>query len=273
MSTGMFYWFGYKNIDPAERIDLIKTAGFDNVLLWWGDDSFEAEGPRGALAKRARQAGLFVENAHMNFDRANAIWLPDGEAEPVMRDYLRWIAEMGEHEIPCGVFHVSKGPTPPSPNERGIERLVQLAEAAEQANMYLALENLRNPEYLDYIFDKLPTDRLRFCYDSGHEMCRTNDRVLIERHASRLMCLHLHDNMGMSADQKDEDDMHLPPGEGIIDWPGTMRRLKAAGYTGPVSFECTVEHSERRGGLTAEAFLREMAVIARELDSILIGAP
>jgi sugar phosphate isomerase/epimerase len=273
MSTGMFYWFGYKNIDPAERIEMIKTAGFDNVLLWWGDDSFETEGPRGALAKRARQAGLYVENAHINFDRANAIWLPDDEAEPVMRDYLRWIEEMGECEIPCGVFHVTNGQTPPPPNEQGIERLALLAEAAEKANMYLALENLRNPEYLDYIFDKLPSNRLQFCYDSGHEMCRTNDRVLIERHAGRIMCLHLHDNMGMSVEQKDEDDMHLPPGEGIIDWLDIMRRLKAVGYTGPVSLECSAEFSERSRGFTAEAFLRKMAAKAREFESMLIGVP
>jgi sugar phosphate isomerase/epimerase len=84
------------------------------------------------------------------------------------------------------------------------------------------------------------------------------------------MCLHLHDNMGMSVEQKDEDDMHLPPGEGIIDWPDIMRRLKGAGYKGPVSLECSAKLSERCRGLTAEAFLRKMAAKARELESMLI---
>jgi len=37
LKTGICDWFGYRT-DNEERFRLIRKAGFDSVLLWWGDE-------------------------------------------------------------------------------------------------------------------------------------------------------------------------------------------------------------------------------------------
>ena len=69
MKTGIFYWFGY-NVPMAERFKLIASGGFDNVLLWWGDQFRETDRPKEELPDLARKAGIFVENIHTDFDTA-----------------------------------------------------------------------------------------------------------------------------------------------------------------------------------------------------------
>ncbi|SCG84390.1 hypothetical protein DW1_2830 [Proteiniborus sp. DW1] len=37
MKTGLDYRFGYA-IESKKRFSLIREAGFDCVMLWWGDE-------------------------------------------------------------------------------------------------------------------------------------------------------------------------------------------------------------------------------------------
>ncbi len=37
MKTGINGWFGYI-IEPNEKFKMIKQAGFDHMLLWWGNE-------------------------------------------------------------------------------------------------------------------------------------------------------------------------------------------------------------------------------------------
>jgi sugar phosphate isomerase/epimerase len=103
-------------------------------------------------------------------------------------------------------------------------------ELAESKKVNLALENLRRPEYLDYIFAKLQSDRLGFCYDAGHEHCYCRATDLLAKYGSKLMALHLHDNDGQT-------DQHQIPGEGTVDWPALKVKLRQTGYSGPMALE------------------------------------
>ncbi len=68
--TGIYYWFGYP-IENKERFRLIKEVGFNNVLLWWGDEFAEYDGDKNHLPEMARSFGLEVENVHAPFDKTN----------------------------------------------------------------------------------------------------------------------------------------------------------------------------------------------------------
>ena len=54
--------FGY-TLDWQQRYRLIKAAGFDSVMLWWSDGFGRGPGYRQDV-RRARNAGLVVENIH-----------------------------------------------------------------------------------------------------------------------------------------------------------------------------------------------------------------
>lgn len=137
---------------------------------------------------------------------------------------------MRKVSYPTAVIHGTYGDTAPSYNQIGFDRIKRLVEVAERKGVNLALENLRQPGALDYIFSKIQSDRLGFCYDSGHENCFTKGTDFLSQYGSKLMALHLHDNDGT-------DDQHWLPGEGGIDWPVLMKKLKKTGYSGPNALE------------------------------------
>ena len=85
---GVFLWYGYR-IPVPERIRQIREAGFETVLHWWDDSFREEEGlSKEEQACLIRSGGLTIENAHLQFDRANDLWLED----VYKRQIMRWTA-------------------------------------------------------------------------------------------------------------------------------------------------------------------------------------
>ena len=66
----IYDWFGYE-LPMEMRYQLIKEAGFDGVLLWWGEDFGRGDYRSGP--ELARKAGLFLENIHAPFDSQNVL--------------------------------------------------------------------------------------------------------------------------------------------------------------------------------------------------------
>lgn len=62
-------------------------------------------------------------------------------------------------------------------------------------------------------------DRLGFCYDSGHEQYKHPNADCLVRYGDKLFAVHLDDNFG-------EDDTHLLPFDGNINWASVMDKLK-----------------------------------------------
>lgn len=253
----VFSWFGYP-IPMEERFKLIKSAGFDGVLLWWSDEYAEIDGNKSLHPELARRQGLFIENIHTPFKGINTLWLDRADSDEMEKILTSCIKECSEYEIPTAIIHVSQGDNPPPPNQSGLDRIKRLVEIAERKNINIALENLRKPQYLDFIFSNIQSDRLGFCYDSGHENCYTKGTDFLTQYGSKLMALHLHDNDGT-------DDQHRIPGEGSIDWNALTIKLKGTGYTGAIALEVANELSVCHKNATPERFLERAFEVAKEL--------
>jgi sugar phosphate isomerase/epimerase len=117
-------------------------------------------------------------------------------------------------------MHVTGGDAPPPMSENGIRNIGRVLNECEKYDITLCLENLRRLDYLDYAFESLPSDKLMFCFDSGHANCMTKnvDSFPWSRYASKLCYLHLNDNSGIG-------DPHLIPFEGGINWEQLIRRI------------------------------------------------
>lgn len=244
---GLFYWFGY-NIPVKPCMELIRNAGFQSVMLWWGDEYEAVNGPKELLPEAARNCGLAVDNVHVPYEHCNELWLDTLSGEELTAMYLRCVGDCADHGIPAAVIHVTRGDAPPPPTPIGLERMQRVAERAELRGVNLALENLRKPEYLDYVYERTDSGRLKFCYDSGHENCYSKGTDLLHKHAARLCALHLHDNDGTS-------DQHLLPGDGTVDWKHIKTALVEADYRGNLTLEVTNEFSPAYNNATAEEFL------------------
>jgi sugar phosphate isomerase/epimerase len=135
-----------------------------------------------------------------------------------------------------------------------IETLNRLYKKAEIQGMTLCLENTEESvDQLGDLFKTMP--ELRFCLDVGHANLFSNDPVdFIDSFKDRLVHVHIHDNIGGDSER---DDLHLPPGEGTIDFPRVLTSLKSIGYSGAITLELAPSDDVR---LKAESLsrLREM---------------
>lgn len=251
----IYSWFGFI-IPMDEKFRLIKQAGFDSTFLWWGDEFIEINGPKEKHPELARKAGLDIINVHLPFIDADDLWLEGVNGDGLLDMYMKSVTDCNNFGIPAAVVHLTVGEEPPKPCGAGVERIKRLTAHAEAKGVNIALENLKKLEHLDYVFPAVSSDRLGFCYDSGHEaVCGLKSGSLPEKYGNRLMVLHLHDNDGLT-------DRHMVPGEGILDWKAIKAGIAKSGYAGPVSLEVTNEYSDLKGKETAGEFLRRAAAAA-----------
>ena len=229
MKTGIFYWFGY-NVSMAERFKLIASAGFDNVLLWWGDQFTETDGLKEEHPDLARKAGLFVENIHTDFEHAGDIWLDNSRGDDILQRYLKSADDCRIFKIPVMVVHLADGENQPPCSQTGLDRIKRLVDKALNCNITIALENIRKTEYLDFVFEHIQSPVLKLCYDSGHENCYTKKDDVLDKYGHLLCCLHLHDNDGSC-------DQHMIPGEGNINWQKLIEALRKCNFTGSITLE------------------------------------
>jgi sugar phosphate isomerase/epimerase len=122
----------------------------------------------------------------------------------------------------------------------------ELADYAKGYGVTVCVENLPFPSYplttveqVCALVDKLDRDNLKVCLDTGHAAIFFGSDVgaAVRYIGDRLEAVHVHDNMG-------EQDEHLIPGDGIIDWDGFTSALKEIGFGGVMSLETSPKHGQ-----------------------------
>lgn len=118
-----------------------------------------------------------------------------------------------------------------------------VAEYLAKHDMKIAFENLfydgfgiprfcSSPEELIAITDRFPRDVAGICWDTGHGKV-ADEKNYIKNMASvsdRIISTHIHDN-------DHEQDLHLFPFLGNLDWDNTIKVLKDNNYGGEFTYE------------------------------------
>ncbi len=242
----MFLSFGYR-MPLADRARLVRAAGFDTAMAWWGpEDELFRTGRRAMIPEVVQGAGLFLENVHVPFDTCNDLWSEDKSVrEAIIGQYTEWLDDCARFAIPAMVIHVTKG-RPSPPNSFGIESVTRIIEAAEERGVVVAVENTRSIEHLRLVFSEIDSPSLGFCYDSSHDRLHSPEMTLpLREFGARLVATHFSDNDGSV-------DHHWLPGEGVIDWE-TVAASFPVDYTGSICLEAFSRRKTGRPG--AEEFL------------------
>jgi sugar phosphate isomerase/epimerase len=142
-------------------------------------------------------------------------------------DEIKRALECAEH-IPLKNAVVHLGERDDAWSQRTIElaqtALEHLGAFARPLGVRLLVENLLSeattPEHLLTILEMGHLDNVGVCLDLGHANITVGTAAAIATLGERIASVHVHDNHGM----KDE---HLWPGDGTIDWPETVKGLKA----------------------------------------------
>ena len=256
--TSIFAFFSH-DMPFAERFRLTKQAGFDAVMLWWGDDDTDQD--HETQPELCRKAGLAIDNMHIPFFGTNNLWNEGPMGDFVLNHHLKCIDDCVDHGIPTAVMHAIFGGNLPPVNDIGLKRFWDIANHAEKKGINVAVENLRETNlHAAHVLEHIDAPRLGFCFDSGHwNACKDKSPEfdLFTRFGHRLMTLHLNDNHG-------EADDHLLPFNGTVDWPATMAAIKATGFTGytGMEFNLTME------GLTPEEWIVEAHKRVMKLEAM-----
>lgn len=146
------------------------------------------------------------------------------------------------------VMHPSNLPHDPmysrkKAKEANLVYLAPFIEAAKKAGIGIAVENMvdfggnrrrycaGDPEELIDLVDTINDPSVGVCIDTGHaHFAGISAGDFIRMAGKRLKCLHIDDN-------NRDDDAHLPPYMGSIDWADVMRALGEVDYKNDFSFE------------------------------------
>lgn len=226
MGKYIYYNYGYSK-NNNKKIKYIKQSGFDGVFLfcnWWTNKR---------LVNKIRRNGLKIETLHLPYRHmCNDLWIEGKRGEKYKNTIIKGIKKASKLDIKTVIMHISSTDNPPAFNILGINRINEILKYCEKYEIYIAFENLRRLDYLDYVFENCESKYLKFCFDSGHANAFTKNIESFpwDKYKDKLHCLHLHDNNG-------DFDEHLIPFSGNIDWKKLMDTFNKIKYKGNLTLE------------------------------------
>jgi sugar phosphate isomerase/epimerase len=117
-----------------------------------------------------------------------------------------------------------------------LELLSRIVDYGNEYGITVCIENLsERTESFGPAFDAIPD--LRMTLDIGHAQLLSQQNTsfrFIEDHISRIVHLHVHDNRGGTSVK---DDLHLPLGDGIVDYSAIIASLIKRGYDSTIAME------------------------------------
>jgi sugar phosphate isomerase/epimerase len=117
-----------------------------------------------------------------------------------------------------------------------VDNMRVVAEYAAPKGVRLALENTgrggytSEPERLVSLIQTIDSPNVGAVIDTGHRNLVGDPAEALRTVGGHLFTLHLHDNHG-------EEDEHLLPGRGKIEWDEVMKALREIGYDGALMYE------------------------------------
>jgi sugar phosphate isomerase/epimerase len=177
---------------------------------------------------------------------------PDKARRIDSMDEIKRALESAEH-IPLRNMVVHLGERDDTWSQRTIEfaltALEHLGAFARPLGVRLLVENLLSeattPEHLVLILEMGHLDNVGVCLDLGHANIAVGTASAITTLGERIASVHVHDNHGL----KDE---HLWPGDGTIDWPETVKALKALATPPATVLEISYSPAEAQAEMEAK---------------------
>jgi sugar phosphate isomerase/epimerase len=247
MEKGIYTWFGYL-LRLEESLHMIKEAGFDAIMLWWGDTLADYYGTKDELARMVRQSGLALDNIHVPYEHVNGFWSDDAAAVAgLLTVYKGYVDDCVRYGFPAMVMHPEDYGKAAGVNERGLDAFAALCSYAEKKGVCIALENTVDNAYMRSVLAHKGCEGFAFCLDTSHAHLSKDQQELMALYGDRLAYLHLSDNDASY-------DQHHLIGQGTVDWEAFARLLKNSGFNGRLSLE-VVASSVIKKQMDAKTFL------------------
>lgn len=237
---------GQFGISTEEQIKLFAKTGFDGFFSGWNRNA-----PIAKWKTLADDCGLMYQSIHAPFGNSAHMWSEDKSvSSPAVNELLDCLHDCASNDVPIMVCHAFIGFNDHTPTNAGISNYEIIAREAERLGITLGVENTEGEEYLAAVMTlSSHYNSVKFCWDTGHEMCYNHSKDMTALYGDRLVCTHLNDNLGIR-DFEGEitwiDDLHLLPFDGIADWDQITSRLATHNFNGPLTFELNTQSKPDR---------------------------
>lgn len=200
-----------------EKLIQIKNQGFDEFFTDIHDDGEDL-----TLAEQinfGKKLGLNCTMIHCLYNEQilHYFWEKGEKGDEICEEYCRQI-KMAKGFANNFVVHLNACKDQKQ-SKFGLNRLRKLLKLCEECQINLCIENLYSEKEIPYIFRYIKHDRLKICFDIGHQNFLTPKFDLLKKYSEFVSVLHMHDNNGF----KDE---HLICGNGSIEWKKVAKDLK-----------------------------------------------
>ena len=216
-----------------EQIDMLARIGWGATFTGWKPECTTA------WANAAEHAGLIYQSIHAPFLGARLLWESEDKGREEAQRLVDCVKDCAAHHIPVMVIHPFIGFDAHTPTPLGIENYARVVDAADRLGVTLGFENVEGEEYLAALMEAFGNSpSCGFCLDTGHEMCYNQGRDMLALYGDRLCHTHFNDNLGVYDPTLTwENDLHLMPGDGIVDWANVMARIDRTSYEGVLMCE------------------------------------
>jgi D-psicose/D-tagatose/L-ribulose 3-epimerase len=235
----MLLWTGHVTEEDFPRLETLKKAGFDGVEIpLFGGDTAHFE----KVGKAIKDNGLGCTSVTVIPDEEHNPISPDAGHRKGGLEHLKWAVNCSEalgSEILCGPFYQPLGVfTGEGPTEDEKKRAAQVhqeaSDYAAKANVTLAVEYLNRFECYflntmaataDFV-KRVNKPNYGVLFDTFHAHIEEKDPVgCIGPNIDIIKHVHISENDRGT------------PGRGHVDWAGTFKALRSAGYDGWLMIE------------------------------------
>jgi sugar phosphate isomerase/epimerase len=222
---------------PEPHLRLIAEAGFTHVH-WchqWNTDFLYGDAEILRIERWLRDFGLGLTDLH----GSNGIekrWTSSREYErlagvELVENRIEMAARLGSDVV---IMHMEPHMDDDVYGEvywtQLFRSLDELRPFAAERSVRLAVE-LGDIDPIEKVLAAYEPEFIGICYDSGHGNRRPDGPGWAEKHADRLISIHLHDNDKSS-------DQHRIPFTGSVDWPRVIDVVARSSYNKWISLEC-----------------------------------
>lgn len=211
-----------------------------------------------------KAANITVDNFHAPYKGINSIWSDGAEGDEVLGRLLKSVDTCCKHRVKLMVAHVSGGRPMPPISEIGLNRYDRFMAYAKEKAITIAIESHRFIENVKFMIERYP--EATFCLDTGHEDAFTPGTRHMQLWGKRLVATHISDNEYVC-----DEDMHMLPFDGHIDFDITARELALYGYNGTIMLEIKPENHKKYTGVTVSDYYRKATERARKLAQMVEG--